>query len=246
MRLLLDISPETWISKDKKIDELIKDLQSHHDMSGDVQERKLLDDNTLLQKCSGGRALQGVLLTKKISDQLEERCHILDLPLEINITNASESETTVEDFHSTHKEHDYKKTVDILGCGVAVSASVPIYGNVAINVGRAVSQGNEDENEHAINTREAYSSSVQYSTIKVASCSFKKTDLTLAHDAKYDLKELARLIDFHGEDHTDVSEECVKFFKTYGSHATLGPFSFGGIFGGHALVKGSVKLKWIQ
>ncbi len=142
---------------------------------------------------------------------MEERCHILkfNLPQEINITNASESETTVEDFHSTHKEHDYKKTVDILGRGVAVSASVPIYGSVA---GGAVSQRTEDENEHAISTRETYSSSLQYSTIKVASFSFKRTDLTLAHDAKYDLKELVRLIDFHGEDHTDVDEECVKFF----------------------------------
>ena len=207
-------------------------------MSGDIQERKLLDDSTLLQKCSGGRAL-----TKKLSDQLEERFYILDLPQEINITNTSESETTMEDCHSSHEEHDYKKTVDILGRCVAVSASVPIYGSVAINVGGAVSRRTEDENEHAINTRETYSSSVQYSTIKVASCSFKKTDLTLAHDAKYDLKELARLIDFHGEDHADVDEECVKFFKTYGSHATLEPFSFGG---GHAPAKGSVKLKGIQ
>ncbi len=57
MRSLLNIFPETWIIKDKKLDELIKDLQSHHDMSGDVQERKLLDDNMLLHKCSGGRAL---------------------------------------------------------------------------------------------------------------------------------------------------------------------------------------------
>ena len=44
-----------------------------------------------------------------------------------------------------HKEHDYKKTVDILGRGVTVSASVPIYGSVAINAGRAVSQRTEDE-----------------------------------------------------------------------------------------------------
>ncbi len=52
--------------------------------------------------------------------------------------------------------------------------------------------------------------------------------MKIANDAKQDLKELAKLIDFHGEDHTDVEEKCVKFFKTYGSHATLGPFSFGG------------------
>ncbi len=170
IRLLLNISPETWISKDKKLDELIKDFQSHHDMymSGDVQERKLLDDNTLLQECSGGRALQGVLLTKNLSDQLEERRHLLDLPEEVKITHASENETTMENFHSIHEENNYKKTVDILGRGFAVSVSAPIYGSVAIKVGGAVSQRNEDEEEHAISTKKTYSSSVLCSTFKIA------------------------------------------------------------------------------
>ncbi len=238
---LLNISPETWITKDKKLDELIKDLQSHHDMSGDIRERKLLDDNTLLQKCSGGRALQGVFLTKKLSDQLEERHHLLDLPGEINITNASESETTMVDFHSSHEEDDYKKTV--VGRGVAVSASAPIYGNVAMNLSGAVSRRTEDEEEHAINTRETYSSSIEYSTTNVASYSFNKTDLKLTYDAKHDLKELAKLIDIHGEDHADVDEKCVKFFKTYGSHATLGPFNFGGQFWWTCSSKGFSKTK---
>ncbi len=100
--------------------------------------------------------------------------------------------------------------------GVAVSASAPIYGSVAINVGGAVGRRTEIEKEHAISTRETYSSSVEYSTIKVASCSFDKTDLKLAHDAKHDLRELAKLINIRGEDHADVDEECIKFFKTYG------------------------------
>ena len=106
IRSLIKVSPATWIAKDKKLDELIKDLQLHHDMSGNVKERKLLDNHTLLQKCSGGRALQGVLLTKNLSDQLEERRHLLDLPDEVNIMNAFESETTTEDFHSSHEEDD--------------------------------------------------------------------------------------------------------------------------------------------
>ena len=86
----------------------------------------LLDDNILLQKCSGGRALQGVLLTKKLSDQLEERRHLVDLPEEVNITNVSESETTIEDFNSTHEEHDYKKTVNILGrcCSICKCSNI--------------------------------------------------------------------------------------------------------------------------
>ena len=117
--------------------------------------------------------------------------------------------------------------MNVLGRGVAASASAPIYGNVAINLGGAVSRRTEDEEEHAINTWETYSSSIQYSTTNVASYSFKKTDLKLTHVAKHDLKELAKLIDIHGEDHTDVDEKCVKFFKTYG---ILGPFNFGGHF----------------
>ena len=59
MRELLQISTDTWISQDNSLEELISKLKTRHEMiSGQLQVRACLTEGQMLQKVSGGRALQ--------------------------------------------------------------------------------------------------------------------------------------------------------------------------------------------
>ena len=230
MRKLLQISPETWISNDKSLDEVISKLEARHQISGQIQAREWLSENDLLKKCSGGRALQGVLLTKILQDQLEDRCRLLEVPENVSISGASDSENKKIQFSSVHQEDQYKKTVDVLGHSVAVSTSVPVYGSVTINASTASSDRTEEEKTHEKHTKEMYSSAVQYSTMHVASYSFEKKDLLLSEDAIRDLKELSKMLKIQGADSANLQQVCEKIFRDYGSHVNKGPLSFGGNF----------------
>lgn len=98
IREALKISPESWISKDNSLDELIKKLEARHEISGEVQERQSLDEGMLLQKVSGGRALQGILFTTELKDQLEDRSRLLEVPENVLITGAAQAEDKILEF----------------------------------------------------------------------------------------------------------------------------------------------------
>ena len=208
------------ISEDKSLDKVIS---KHHQISRQIQERDQLNGNDLLKTCSGGRALQGILLTKVLQDQLDDRLHLLKVPEKISVADTSESEDNVIEFFSTDQEDQYKKMVDVLGHSIAVSTSIPVYGSVTINADTSTNDRTEDEKRH---TKEMYTSTVRYFTMHVASYSFEKKDLLLSEDALSDLKELSKMLKI--ESANNVQQLCENFFHNYGSHVNLGPLSFGG------------------
>lgn len=225
MRELINISPESWISEDKSLEETIKILESRHEICKQLQSREWLSEKSLLETCSSGRALRGVLLTKNIEDLLEDRCRLLEVPENVLITGASESADKIEHFTSTHQEDKYEKAVNILGHGFLLSANSPIYG-----VALSASDRTEDQDTQESHSKEVYSSTVKYSTMQVASYSFEKKDLILSEDARSHLEKLSKMLKLRGASNANVEEECMKFFRTYGSHANRGPLFFGGKF----------------
>ena len=225
IRAALNITPESWISNDKSLDELVKNLEARQVVSAKVQAREPLDEGMLLQN---GRALNGVLLTKELADQLEDRSRLLEVPEKIVITGAAQAEDKILQFSSSHQEDLYKKTVDVLGHGIAVSSKIP-YGGVSASVGVSKSDRNEDEKTHQTNTKEIYSSTAKYSTLQVASYSFENKDLKLSSDAKEELKEVLKRFRIE-KNSASVQEACKRFFVEYGSHVNKGPFRFGGSF----------------
>ena len=230
MRKALDISPESWITKDQSLDTLIRKMEERHNASGHLQAREPLNERVLLQKVSGGRALQGVLLTKQSEDLLDDRSQLLEAPENVLITGASLSEDKIIQFSSEHEESSYKKTVNVLGHSVAVSASAPVYGSVTVSAGTSVSDRTEDEETHKQHQKETYSSTVKYSTIQVASYSFGNKDLKLSQDAKEELHGILQILSIEGATSTNAQAACERFFRTYGSHVNKGPLCFGGNF----------------
>ena len=201
----------------KSLDEVISKLNSHLQISGTLQKREWLSDSMLLQKVSGGRALQGVYLTKNLEDQLEMRDRLLEIPQNVAFTGASQGSDIVKQFSSIHQEKKYKKTIQVLGHSAAVTT---LYGDVTF-----LKYDEKDEHLLNFNENEVYTSTLEFSTVNVASYSFKNSELKLSNAAKNYLEEILRML---RADSPDVQEACKRFFRMYGSHANRGPLNFGG------------------
>ena len=212
MRKALGISPVSCL------DTLINKIKEHH---GQLQTREALHDSMLLQKVSGGRALQGVLLTKRCEDLFDDRSQLLEAPENVLITGASLSENEIIHFSSEHEETRYKKIVDVLGHGIAMSAKLnfPVYASVTVS---------NNDTTGIQHDKETYSSTVKYSTLQVANYSFENNDLKLSNDAKEELNIILQILTTEGASSTNVQAACERFFRTYGSHVNKGPLSFGG------------------
>ena len=227
VREVLQISNGSLVSKNKSLDEPI--TKSCVSSGGQMQARERLSDSKLLQTVSGGRALQGVLLTKYLCDQLEARSQLLGIPEDVLIVGASRSYDKIMYFSSSHQEDEYNKTVDILGESVAVSIDVPVYGSIAIGGETSRNCKSRDEKESKRTERRTYLSTMKFSTMHVASYAFTVSDLKLSADARDTLKYVLCLRR-QGANYAQVQKACEHFFHTYGSHVTKGPLHFGGNF----------------
>ena len=201
-------------------DDLISKPHFHLPISGKLQQRGCLSDSMLLQKVSGGRALQGIYLTKNLEDQLQVRDQLLEVPQNVVITRVAQTTDITKHFSSTHQEDEYRKTVEVLGHS-ATAASMPVYDDVTLGMGVS-----KEEQVHQ--EEEVYASSLKFSTLHVASYSFDSSAFKLSTDAKNDLEEISRVLRDQKPDSSDVQEACKRFFRRYGSHANRGPLNFGG------------------
>lgn len=224
-----NISPDTWTASDGSLDKLIGDLRAHHEMlNGALQPREKWSDAQVVEKASGGRALRGILLTKDLDDQLTERPSLLlKAPENVSLGGASLSIYNEKQFSMKHQEDTYKKMVDILGVSVGVSATIPVYGSLAISAGVSTSTRDENEETHEEHTEMQYYSTIRHSSEQLASYTFNNEDMILSENALQTLQHLKTLIRF---DRSKVQAQCVQFFKDYGSHANKGPLHFGGNF----------------
>lgn len=198
---------------------------------GHVQARNWLDDRSVLMKASEGRALQGVLLTKHLEDQLKRRSRLLKVPDSVTLSNGSAVDDKYVHFTSTHQEEEFTKKLKVLGSGFALSASIPVYGSLAIGGGVSKNTKSETEQTHTKTQTEVYLSTVGYCTVHTQSYTFENTDFVLSVDAKQEVMDILRIFQQQGPTSENVQTRCEMFFETYGSHVNQGPLAFGGKFG---------------
>jgi hypothetical protein len=197
---------------------------------GKYQVRNMLEDKLVLRCASKGRALQGVLLTKHLKDQLEDRSRLLEVPKDVMLCNVAVSQEEYVHFMSKHEEEEYTKRLEILGWGLTVSASVPVYGSVAIGGGISYNNRNESEEMYSKSQSEVYVSTVGYVTVHTKSYTFENKQFLLSEDAKRDLQDILQICQQQGSSSGNVQTSCEKFFNKYGSHVNEGPVVFGGEF----------------
>lgn len=223
----LKIVPESWISSDTTLEEVISKAEERLQKSIDIiQPRIGWDDAALISNISGGRALQGVLLTSNIEDQQRERACLLKVPDNVSIQASGGSlKEDVQTFSSKEQEDSYNATVDVLGYSITTSAQVPVYGAVVIG-GESYSNKTQKEKTSKENKKEVYSSTVKFSSLNFSSFKFGNRDLQLSEDAKEDLKVISEVVKMANP--ANIQRACEDFFNKYGSHVNAGHLKFGG------------------
>ena len=174
------ISPETWVSKDKSLEELISKLEAHHkEINAALQTKENLSDSSLLCKASGGRALKGIFLTKNIEDQIEDRAIVLKPPEEVQLGGGSNSDYVHKQFSTKEDENAYRKYVDVLGGNFSTSFKAPVYKGTTVGAGMAHTDKTERRETFEDHQKFMFSSTVKHFSVQLASFSFNSRDLRL-------------------------------------------------------------------
>ena len=223
----LQIPEDSWIVKDSSPETLFGGLKMIiEQLDGELKASRDLSDVESLQHASGGRALQGVLVSKNLEDQLKIRENLLSVPQDVQFHAPSLSQDDkIEEFSSQLQEDQFTKSMDRLGYSATLFAQAGFMG-FGFQVGALFSTTTEKEGTDKYHQKEIYCSRIKYSFMPMASFHFKGSQLQLSADA---LRDLQAIEAFSGSQN-DLQKQCEQFFHKYGSHAYKGQLHFGGIY----------------
>jgi hypothetical protein len=231
IREMLQIPPKSWIKKDSSMDDLIKHVEASDKMICSViQSKSEISDSMILRSASGGLALTGILLTRKIEDQVQDRNFLLQVPQNVTLLGpAHYQDDWIKEFSSKTQEDSYIKSVNKLGYSVSASTSAGFWGfQFEAKAGYAGKHTVDETNES--HKHSVYYSSVKHSSMPLASFYFNDSDLLLSVDALSALRLIETKITTYGQENAEVKQACEEFFKRFGSHANRGPLHFGGVY----------------
>ena len=226
IRERFQIPSESWLSKDETLSYVISKLEECHErIDGHLRTREELSGVSVIQNASAGLALQGVLLTKNLQDQLQPRHFLLKVCGDIQLLGPSHpQQDKIQQFTSKQDEHDFTQTVDRLGYSVTASAKAGYWG-FPFEASLSFSKTREEEQKSKHNRQDNYSSTVKYSIMPLAACYLSDSQLQLSDEAIKHLQKIEKLVDSRPE---SFKEECRIFFNKFGSHVNQGPLHFGG------------------
>ena len=209
----LQVPEGSWIVKDSSLEALLTSLiRNIHQLGSELKASRDLSDVELLQHASGGRALQGVLVSRNPGDQWEIRENLLSVPSDAQL-NAPLlcQDAVIEQFSSKLQEDQFTRSMDRLGYSATACAKV----------------GTGAQMSASYSKRERmYYSTIKYLFVPMASFHFKASQLQLSADA---LRDLQGIEAFSGTQMT-LQQHCEHFFHKYGSHVYKGQLHFGGIY----------------
>ena len=224
----LQIPESVWLREDATLSQAIEKMESmHNHISSALKSRDNESDVLVITTASSGLALRGVLITTDPNDATKLKECLLRAPEDIKFDDPSHSQhDTIEQFSSKKKEDEFSKHVEMLGYSASVSANTGSWG-VGFEASSSYSKKKEEEERKEHHEEETYSSTVKYSIMPLASCSFNNHQLHLSHDAVAHLRKIDTALS-DVQYIQPVDDECEKFFRMFGSHAFKGPLHFGG------------------
>ena len=232
VREMLQIHPDRWITKTDSLNDLIIQLEARDKkISGELHSRAEVDDSIILKSASGGLALTGILLTRKVEDQLKDRNCLLQVPQTVTLLGPAHCQNKwIKEFSSKAKEDLYIRSVNKLGYSVSASAQAGFWSfQLEVSTGYA-NQSKMDTTRETHKVINNYCSTVKHSSMPLASYCFSDRDLILSEDAHSALKMIDTKITKFGQENVKVKQACEEFFKRFGSHANRGPLHFGGVY----------------
>ena len=218
--------PESdWLRDDATLSQAIEKMKSmHNHISDALKNGDYESDVVMITTASSGLALRGVLIITDPNDATKLREKLLRAPEDIQLDGPSHSQhDKCEQFSSKKKEDEFSKRVKMLGYSASVSAKAGYWG-IGFEASSRYSKKKEEEDTEEHHEEETYSSTVKYSIMPLASCSFKDRQLQLSKEAVLHLK----MIDTALGRSQPVDEKCQEMFCKFGSHAFKGPLHFGG------------------
>lgn len=227
VRERLQVPESEWISKDTTLSDTIEKMKNmHKTIDNTLVSGGEVDDATMIRKASGGLALRGILISANPSDVVEQRRHLLRVPEDIQLNGPSQSQhDEFKQFESKSKEDEFSRQVDVFGYSVSAAVKAGAWGFSA-EVGASYSKSEEKEETKEHHEERAYSSTIKYSFLPLASCSFRDHQLLLSEGALSALQKIDKSL----SELQSVQEKGDKFISKFGSHAFTGPFHFGGRF----------------
>lgn len=233
IREMLQIPPKSWIKKDSSVDDLIKHVEASDKMiSSMIQSKSEISDSMILRSASGGLALTGILLTRKIEDQVQDRNFLLQVPHNVTLLGpAHYQDDWIKEFSSKTQEDSYIKSVNQLGYSVSASTGAGFWGfQFEVKAGYATCRKRMVDETKESHKHSVYYSTVKHSPVPLASFCFNDSELLLSVDALSALRHIQTKITTYGQENVEVKQACEEFFKRFGSHANRGPLHFGGVY----------------
>uniref|UniRef100_A0A8C3FZZ0 Uncharacterized protein n=1 Tax=Chrysemys picta bellii TaxID=8478 RepID=A0A8C3FZZ0_CHRPI len=210
----MDIAPEYWAPAEKPLKEVIENVHKQLDLLEEsVSKSENLPDKEVLRWASGGLALQGIYKTNKLTEMVEKREQLIDIPEGFELFGPKQGPLFEK------KEFSSK-----LGFSISVTAKGGFWGFSA-ETSSDHSSSSESEETHRSRSEHTYICTTNYSYIPLASCYFPKDQLRLSSAALQELKEIEQLLSHTPElDKLNLlKSRGGSFFKRFGSHVNQGP-----------------------
>ena len=219
IRERLQISEEVWLKEDITLKQAIAQIEAM--LSGDD-----VSELSVIERASGGLALQGILITTDPNMAAESRQHLLKVPKDICLDGPLHSPyENKQQFSCKRKEDEFSKRFKGLGYSASASAKAGFWG-VTFEPSAGYSKNTEKETTGEHHHEETYCSMVKYFVMPMASCSFKDHQLQLSEAALTKLQKINQIL--VSDATKSIQKECEAFFQKFGSHACIGPLHFGG------------------
>uniref|UniRef100_A0A8C5MTW0 VLIG-type G domain-containing protein n=1 Tax=Leptobrachium leishanense TaxID=445787 RepID=A0A8C5MTW0_9ANUR len=234
---VLEIPSQYSAPSDEPLENLIDHFQKHVNHVTDFYlNQQNASDIKILTTASGGLALEGIYKTNHINDAFLKHEPLLEVLPTFSLDGPYQGPVFEKKvFTSSLQENHFRKSVGKLGYFFSNSTDFSHMG-FGEDAGSGSSVTSEYENVAVSSGEETYACITRYHYIPLESCYFTKDKLNLSQKALDELKDIERII--NGSEEQRVTHRCETFFKTFGSHANMGPIHFGGIFSWKATMTG--------
>ncbi|XP_075135607.1 interferon-induced very large GTPase 1-like isoform X2 [Leptodactylus fuscus] len=230
MQKLLEIPTESSVPPNKTLGELVDYFEKQHFLRVEASSKTdHFTDKEVIKNSSAGLALEGIFYTKNIQDYFKNREQLLCVPEDFHLLSPEQSPCfSQKEFSSQEGEYNYKKTIEKLGLSFSMSLAF-IIEDFYLSLGIDGGISSISENSTSSSSDHTYISATRYNYVPLASYYFTQNQLRLSEGALKELKEIEKL-NCISKDIEIIRSKCNAFFQRFGSHASLGPIHFGGIY----------------
>ena len=224
---LLKLTHGDWVRQREQVNFKESSLQSITETQQITTTE--LDDNTVIESASGGRALMGIYVKQSLNDVTELKKTVIQLCGDITMKGPSiKPEEQFVEFTSREKRDAFNKSLDTAGKNVKIAVNVGVK-YVGLKMQASGTSLKDADHIQMENGEGIFYSMEKHAFVPVKSCELNLEHIRLTPDAVNNLVNIENQLSKNIDCGTGL-RLCVEFFENYGSHVNIGILHFGGIF----------------